>query len=61
MRTGATHRKNEADVCSEKALLLAVQDTESVQAMLANVKLSMPGMQKVVQEQKKAKKKGKAT
>ena len=42
-------------LCREKALLQAVTDNESAQAMLANVKLSMPGMQKAVQEQKKGK------
>ena len=42
-------------LCREKALLQAVTDNESAQAMLANVKLSMPGMQKAVQEQKKSK------
>jgi hypothetical protein len=43
-------------VCREKALLKAVQDPELVQAMLAGVKLSMPGLQKAAQRSKKVKK-----
>lgn len=35
----------------------AVTDNESIAAILGNVKISMPGMQKIQQEAKKARKK----
>jgi hypothetical protein len=47
---------NSARSCRECELFQALKDNEMAQAMLANVKLSMPGMQKAVQGQKKAKK-----
>lgn len=42
--------------CRERELFQAMTDNEVAQGMLANVKISMPGMQKAVQGQKKAKK-----
>jgi hypothetical protein len=46
-------------VCREKELLQAITDNDSIAAMIGNVKVSMPGMQKVVQSKKKAQKAGK--
>ena len=47
-----------ASRCREAELLDAITDGELVPVMLSNVKLSMPGMQKAVQVDKKARKKG---
>ena len=46
-------------VCREKVLLKAISDNEHIASILANVKISMPGMTKLKQEQKKSKKSSK--
>ena len=42
--------------CRERELMQAMGDNECIHAMLGGVKLSMPGMQRALQAQKKAKK-----
>ena len=41
----------------EKELLKQVPETEVISAMIGNVKLAMPGLSKLVTEQRKGKKK----
>ena len=41
----------------EKELLKQVSETETIAAMIGNVKLAMPGLSKLVTEQRKGKKK----